>query len=294
MGPGPLLSPLPRRTPCAGSTGPQHQGTAAGINPATGRPEGPGPGSPLPTSPAPHQVLVEADEPRLPVVVEHQDGVDHPGGGPGRAGGTTGAAAAAASAQETPRPPRKRGGGRCSGRPPGPGGLSPGGSAGKPCGPEQPGPGRGQRAAPGPGTGGRGTFRAALERCPGGDAAALPPPRPGAPGAGLLHRGLCRALRDSDSHRGRQEVRHTFLAARTGAGHGQVWSRAAAVPAARPARNALPTPAPTPPPRPLPACAARGSSSRRATAAARCHTAAEREGVRAGRRSRSAAGHALS
>lgn len=30
--------------------------------------------------PAPHQVPVEADEPRLAVVVEHQDGVDHPGG----------------------------------------------------------------------------------------------------------------------------------------------------------------------------------------------------------------------
>lgn len=61
--------------------------------------------------PVAHQVLVEADEPRLPVVVEHEDGVDHPGGraGPGWAGSRTGSSTGAAeSPQEAPRSPRKR------------------------------------------------------------------------------------------------------------------------------------------------------------------------------------------
>lgn len=63
---------------------------------APGPGPGPAPGSgsrcrsptgspgPVPVAvPVAHQVLVEADEPRLPVVVEHEDGVDHPGGGAG-------------------------------------------------------------------------------------------------------------------------------------------------------------------------------------------------------------------
>lgn len=73
--------------------------------------------------PAPHQVPVEADEPRLAVVVEHQDGVDHPGGcttrpepepEPG-----SGGLIPPPHTQEAPRPSRKRDGapgprGRCS------------------------------------------------------------------------------------------------------------------------------------------------------------------------------------
>lgn len=137
----------------------------------------------------PHQVLVEADEPRLAVVVEHQDGVDHPGGWTGRDGSRTGAAAVAASPQEAPRPPRKRGGGaalRTGSRQ-----AEPGRPREDPAASEQPGPCLGptrSAGARGPGDARSRSSRGAragtqpLSHCQGR----------GLPGAGLLDRGLPR------------------------------------------------------------------------------------------------------
>lgn len=152
-----------------------------------GPPQSPGRAPPMP--PAPHQVLVEADEPRLAVVVEHQDGVDHPGGWTGRDGSRTGTAAVAASPQEAPRPPRKRGGGaalRDGSRQ-----AEPGRPREDPAVPEQPGLGLGptrSAGARGPGDARSRSSRGAragtqpLSHCQGR----------GLPGAVLLDRGLPR------------------------------------------------------------------------------------------------------
>lgn len=103
-----------RRICCCASSACEHRAATAS-DPA--RPTRP----PSAQPPAPHQVPVETDEPWLAVVVEHQDGVDHPGGcttrpepEPGRCSLIT---PPRPRPQEAPRPPRKRGGA------PGPHGL---------------------------------------------------------------------------------------------------------------------------------------------------------------------------